>query len=162
VGGGSGVHIRIGLAGNIHRVSLHGERVDKVLPEAHELSSHIRLARGRDRAGRKARTNGLLNPDHVGQVVPTPWVREGQIRAVLPQERAILLEEALEGRTAGLFSSSVISSLLGIQSLTDQGLTPPFSQMTISLLEAGFGDGWNQKYSWSGPSRSLVMDMRPA
>jgi hypothetical protein len=46
-------------------------------------------------------TGGLFNPYDIGQVRPCPVVLDGQIRAVLPQERSILLQEALETGAAG-------------------------------------------------------------
>lgn len=81
---------------------MHGKGVDKVLKEAHELTGNIFLVLGRDGAGREARVDGLLNPEHIGEMVPPPWVRNGSIRAVLPQEGAVFLDEAFERRAAWL------------------------------------------------------------
>jgi hypothetical protein len=58
-------------------------------------------SRGR-RSGREARADGLLDPDHIGEAVPGIGVRDGLVGAVLPEEGAIFLEEALERGAAGL------------------------------------------------------------
>ena len=73
------------LASDVHLAVLQTERVDEVLEEAEELSSDFLLARSRGGALGEARADGLLDPDHVGEVGPVPWVVNGaRAAAVLP------------------------------------------------------------------------------
>lgn len=96
------IHSGITLADDVDLVSLHIKSVDKVGPELHELGGHVLLVLGGGSALRKPRADGLVNVDDVGQAVPTPWILNGGEGSVLPQERAILLKQALERRASGL------------------------------------------------------------
>lgn len=95
-------HSRVGLARDVHLVSLHGKGVDKVLPEAQELPRHVLLALGGDVALAVAGADGLLDVDDVGQVVVAPGVGHRVRGARRPDDGAVLLEEAVKGRAAGL------------------------------------------------------------
>ena len=141
------------------RVSLHLKSLDKVLPEALELGSDVLLVSGGRSSGRETGTDRLVDPHHVGQLVPTPRVFNGPVSPVLPEERAIFLEEPLERRTTRLFGNQVS---IGTCEISDGQLTPPFNQIRISFSAAGFSDGKNQKKSLFLSSGSLEMGSWPA
>lgn len=93
---------RIGFTGNVHLVPVHGKGVEEVFVEAHKLLGHVFFAVGRHLARGEASIDRLLNPQDVGQMVPSPGVRDGLVSAVLPQERAVFLQEAFKRRASGL------------------------------------------------------------
>lgn len=96
------VHASVGLSNDIHLVAGQVEGVDEVLPELHELVCDIDLIlRSRGALG-EARADGLVDIDDIGQAVPPVRVLNGRIGAILPKERAVLLEETLERRATGL------------------------------------------------------------
>lgn len=84
------------FAGDVDLPSLQSERVDEVLEEAQELPRYVRFARRGRRALTEARTDRLLDPDHIGQVDPGVGVLDRSEGAILPQKRAVLLEEAFQ------------------------------------------------------------------
>ncbi len=80
-------HVATGirLASNVNLAVLQTEGVDKVLEETKELLGNLVFVGGSRCTLRKASANRLLNPDHVGQVGPIPWVVNGAgARAILP------------------------------------------------------------------------------
>jgi hypothetical protein len=84
---------------------LQRKGVHEVLEESKELGGSLFLIFRRAIATDMAETStsGLFNPDDVGQVRPRPVVLHGQVGAVLPQERAVLLKETL--KTGAAWSS---------------------------------------------------------
>lgn len=141
------------------RVSLHLESFDKILPEALELGGDVLLVPRSRSSSRETGTDRLVDPHHVGQLVPTPRVFNGLVSPVLPKERAIFLEEPLKRRTTRLFGNQVS---IGTRVISGEQLTPPFNQIRISFSAAGFSDGKNQKKSLFLSSGSLEMGSWPA
>lgn len=68
------VKTTVALASDVHLVVLHIKGVDKVLPETSQLVRNLELIVVSRSALRKASANGLIDPDHIAQVVPRPWV----------------------------------------------------------------------------------------
>lgn len=90
------VHARVRLACDVHFVSLQGKSVHEVLEPRLELRRDILFGRGGRRSLREASPDGLFHPYDVGQLVPRVRVLHGLEGSVLPQERAVLLQDALE------------------------------------------------------------------
>jgi hypothetical protein len=76
------------------------EGVDKVLEPAFKLSCNILLIVHRGRTGGKASSGGLIHIDHVGQVGPRVWIADGLVRARLPEERTIFLQQSIKRTTS--------------------------------------------------------------
>lgn len=89
----------IALAGNVNFPVLNAKGVEEVLEETQELIGDVRLARRGRRTLTETRSHWLLDPDHVGQIDPCVGIPDRSECAILPQERAVFLDEALE-RTA--------------------------------------------------------------
>lgn len=81
---------------------MHGKGIDEVLVEAHELLGDIVLILGSNLASGEASVNGLLNPQDVGKMMPTPGVWYRLQGTILPQEGAVFLQETFERRAARL------------------------------------------------------------
>ena len=81
---------------------MHSEGVDKVLPETHKLLGDIVFALGRDFTCREPRANWLFHPDNICEPIPRPGICDWLQGSVLPQERAVLLEQTFERGAAGL------------------------------------------------------------
>ena len=62
------------LSQYVDLVSLHGECIDEVLPEAHELLCDIGLVCDIFCPPTEARGDRLVNPNHVGEIRPRVWV----------------------------------------------------------------------------------------
>ena len=60
----------ITLSQDVYLVAFHRERVDEVLPETHELLRHIFLIRNILGPAAEACSDGLVNPNHVGEICP--------------------------------------------------------------------------------------------
>lgn len=67
----------ITLTKYVNLVSLHGERVNEVLPEAHEIVRHINLVCDVFRSSTEACGDWLIDPDHVCKICPRIWVLNG-------------------------------------------------------------------------------------
>ncbi len=87
---------RITFTGDVYLPSLQSERFDEILEETQELPRHIRFARRGRCALTEARTDRLLDPDHVRQIDPCVRVPDGCECAILPQKRTILLKEPFQ------------------------------------------------------------------
>jgi hypothetical protein len=84
------------FAGNENSMALKTESIYKVFPESQELICNIRLTCSCWNALRESDTNGVFDPDDICQVDPSPWVRDGLVCSVLPEEWAVFLEKAFE------------------------------------------------------------------
>jgi len=72
----------------------------------------------------------LFDPNHVGEVGPGPGVFDGFKGAVLPQEGAVFLEKAFEGRAAW----SALVWLLAVVGLGEWMGNFTFSQIVRSSV----------------------------
>jgi hypothetical protein len=76
---------------------LQAERFDEVAPEAHELGCQLIFIGDGGLSLRKSYADGLLDPDDVGEEMPTPGIGLRLEGTGLPEERPIFLKEAEEG-----------------------------------------------------------------
>ena len=78
----------VGLSCNVDLLANKVEGLHEVFPESHELYRDVVLISdlfGRTRcSGTEARSNGLIDPYHRGQVHPTIRVLDGGVGAALP------------------------------------------------------------------------------
>jgi len=90
------------LASDVHLAVLQAKVVDEILEEAQELLRSCGLVVRSTLSADTAETGAgwLLDPNHVGEVRPCPVVLHRAVRAVLPQERTVLLQETLQTRAA--------------------------------------------------------------
>lgn len=95
------VHPSIRLSGDVHFLVLKVEGVCEILVEAHEAFGDFFLAGFGADALRESGADGLLNPEHVAEVYPGPWVLHWLKRTILPKKRAVFLEKAFKRRAAG-------------------------------------------------------------
>lgn len=65
---------RIRFPGNVDFAILQSKSVHEILPEAQELQSNTSLICNIWSPLREASPNWLLNPNHVGEIDPCPWV----------------------------------------------------------------------------------------
>lgn len=91
----------IRLASEVDLLSVQVKGVDEVVEEASKHARDIILILLGDLANGEASANGLVDVEHVRQVGPGPWVLDRAEGAVLPQERAVLLQETLETAASG-------------------------------------------------------------
>lgn len=132
----------IGLSSNVDLSAVKAKEVHEVAPERKELIRNVNLVCGVRRTLGETSSNRLLDEDHVGQIVPSISVGHRAVSACLPNDGAVLVEEAIQRRASGATCISLGSSrvlLLCVDS--------PFSQMVISSLAAGLVEGTNQKKS---------------
>lgn len=111
---------RVALASNVDLLVVQTKGVDKVLEKAEELCRNGRLIGCVGSALGETSPDGLLDPDHAGQIDPGVWVLYRQESAcvvqsvsdakhlpafqmrhtILPLNRAVFLKEALETGTS--------------------------------------------------------------
>lgn len=91
------VHASIAFTSDVHLVALHAEGVDEATPKVVELVGDVNLVLGSPWTGRETSAGGLVNVDNVGQVVPRVHVADRLVDAGLPEERTVLLQQAVEG-----------------------------------------------------------------
>ena len=85
---------RIRLSGQIHLVTLHAECIYEILPEAHELVCHLVFVGDIWGTNRKAGTDWLVDPNHVGKIGPREGVLPGFDCTWLVQDRPVLEHQA--------------------------------------------------------------------
>lgn len=90
------IHAGVRLSGDVDFAAMQSEEVDKVLPERQELSGHLLLARNVRLALGEASADGLLDEDHVGQIVPGIGVWDRRVGAGLPDSGSILVKESVQ------------------------------------------------------------------
>ena len=79
---------------------MKAKEVHKVAPERKELIRNVNLVCGVGRTLGETSSNRLLDEDHVRQVVPSIGVGHRAVSACLPNDRTILVEEAIQERAS--------------------------------------------------------------
>lgn len=98
------VHACITFPGEVDLVALHVESVDKVLPKPGEVLCHIVLVPDKSWCSwccrRQASANGLVNPDHIGEIGPRKWIWLWRVCTRLPEPRTVFLHQAIHRAAA--------------------------------------------------------------
>lgn len=94
----------IGFTGDVDLSTSQVEGSHEVLPKSSKVSANIGLVLDRVRGSfgcwRESCTDRLVDPDHVREVGPRERVWLWSVCSTLPQYRAVLLEEAVQGAAA--------------------------------------------------------------
>lgn len=92
----------IRLASDVDLLASQAKGLHEVLPEAKEFGGSFFLASSFGCAQREPSADGLLNPNHVGQIPPVSRVVYGLGAAsILPADGAVLLQKAFKARATG-------------------------------------------------------------
>lgn len=159
VGDVRNVHAGVRLSSDVRLPVVGVEGINKVLVEAAELLGKFNLVGDIGYALGVADANWLLNPKHVGDVVPRVRVGSRGKSALLPRERAIFIEQPDE-RTAARATIEPVSIVRRISCMVD---TWRFAyQMTISSGVWPVLAGKNQKNSFRVSLGSFDMGSKPA
>lgn len=94
------VATRVALASDVDLELLDAKELFKVLEELDKVFGRLFLPSGSRGASRKPGTDGLINPEHVGQVDPRIRVLNRSESAGLPAEATILLQKGFHGTAA--------------------------------------------------------------
>jgi len=86
----------IAFSSDIDFLVLQTKGIYEILEEAKELRRNLVFVGCSRDSLRESSAYRLLNPDHVGQVYPSPWVVDRLEGAVLPDHRPVFLEETFE------------------------------------------------------------------
>ena len=107
----------ITLASDVNLVALHAKGINEILPECGKLISNINFIVNKDISGWVSSADGLIDPDHIGQVGPWIWIWDRCICARLPTKRSIFLKQSIKGGASWLETYLVMSLRVGEEGL---------------------------------------------
>jgi len=91
----------IALSCDINFLVVQIKGIQEILEKSQELRRYVCFASCGWCALRKASSDWLLDPDHVGQIDPGIRILDWLVGAILPKKRSILLKEAFERGASG-------------------------------------------------------------